>query len=168
MAIASAVLDHLVQSVNCKTLFITHYPLIATDLERRYPAKVQNLHMGFTEETGIDGVTSLTFLYRLTSGVSTGSFGIECARLAGLPETLLETASTRAAAMHTMILQRNLVNRSVDSTRWNVIMLTTIMIFRSRKLIKLLNDSMQSGPTEAKVHIRDMRIALSCTSNTVS
>jgi len=105
--------------------------------------------MGFTEETGIDGVTSLTFLYRLTSGVSTGSFGIECARLAGLPETLLETASTRAAAMHTMILQRNLVNRS-------------------RKLIKLLNDSMQSGPTEAKVHIRDMRIALSCTSNTVS
>ena len=37
MAIAQAVLQHLVQVKKCKTLFITHYPLVATELERRFP-----------------------------------------------------------------------------------------------------------------------------------
>ncbi|KAG9099780.1 Mismatch repair protein msh3 [Ceratobasidium sp. 370] len=35
MAIAHAVMQHLVENVKCKTLFITHYPLIALDLEQR-------------------------------------------------------------------------------------------------------------------------------------
>ena len=43
MAIASAVLHHLVQNVKCKTLFITHYPQVATDLERMFPADVGNV-----------------------------------------------------------------------------------------------------------------------------
>lgn len=117
MAIAGAVLDHFVQSVHCKTLFITHYPLIATDLERRYPTQVQNLHMGFQEETSIDGTTAIVFLYRLALGVSTGSFGVECARLADLPEALLEAASARATAMRAMVSERHQFNRYVGNRR---------------------------------------------------
>lgn len=106
MAIAGAVLQHLVQEVKCKTLFITHYPQVATDLERMFPSDVGNMHMGFTEETRVDGTREVTFLYRLEPGLVTESFGVECARLAGLPETVLQVATTKAASMRLVIEER--------------------------------------------------------------
>ncbi|KAI8998992.1 muts domain V-domain-containing protein [Trametes punicea] len=106
MAIAGAVLQHLVQTVKCKTLFITHYPQVATDLERMFPSDVGNMHMGFTEETRIDGTREVTFLYRLEPGLVTESFGVECARLAGLPESVLQVATAKAANMRQVIEER--------------------------------------------------------------
>jgi DNA mismatch repair protein MSH3 len=106
MAIADAVLDHLVSSVKCKTLFITHYPLVAEALEKKHPADVQNLHMGFREESRIDGTREITFLYRLTPGMATESFGVECARLAGLPEKLLEVATKRSQSFQATVQER--------------------------------------------------------------
>ncbi|KAH9857640.1 muts domain V-domain-containing protein [Lenzites betulinus] len=103
MAIAGAVLQHLVQEVKCKTLFITHYPQVATDLERGFPSEVGNMHMGFAEETRADGTREVTFLYRLEPGLVTESFGVECARLAGLPESVLHTAARKAASMKLVI-----------------------------------------------------------------
>ncbi len=65
MAIAFSVLQHLVENVRCKTLFITHYPLLASEMgkvrvvcsERHIIdlrvclqlADVSNGHMGFIE-----------------------------------------------------------------------------------------------------------------------
>ncbi|KAI0781314.1 muts domain V-domain-containing protein [Trametes elegans] len=106
MAIAGAVLQHLVQSVKCKTLFITHYPQVATDLERMFPSDVGNMHMGFSEETRIDGTRDVTFLYRLEPGHVAESFGVECARLAGLPESVLQVASAKALSMRGIIEER--------------------------------------------------------------
>ncbi|KAI0059076.1 DNA mismatch repair protein MSH3 [Artomyces pyxidatus] len=112
MAIAQAVLQHLVQVKKCKTLFITHYPLVATDLARQFPRDVENLHMGFTEDTRITGVREITFLYRLTAGVATESFGIECARLAGIPEDVLETAGAQAERMRRLVELRHRRNKA--------------------------------------------------------
>lgn len=113
MAVASAVLQHLLQTVKCKTLFITHYPLVATDLEKRFPKDVQNLHMGYTEDLRIDGTREITFLYRLTRGIAKESFGVECARLAGLPEHILSTATQRSELMRSIVEQRSKVNKWV-------------------------------------------------------
>jgi len=74
MAIASAVLQQLVETTKCKTLFITHYPLVAAHLESKFPLDVQNLHMGYTAESHIDGTRDITFLYRLTPGVTSGQY----------------------------------------------------------------------------------------------
>lgn len=74
MAIADATLQYLVQSKKSKTLFITHYPLLATRLEAKFPHDVQNLHIGYEAETRIDGTRDITFLYRLISGLATGTF----------------------------------------------------------------------------------------------
>lgn len=103
MAVASAVLQHLVQDVKCKTLFITHYPLIATQLALRFPLYVQNLHMAYTEESRIDGRRDIIFMYRLTTGLAKESYGVECARLAGLPESLLSNATSKANTMRTHV-----------------------------------------------------------------
>lgn len=114
MAVASAVLQHLLQITKCKTLFITHYPLVAHDLEKRFPADLQNLHMGYTEDLRIDGTRDITFLYRLTRGIANESFGVECARLAGLPEEILSVATDRSGAMQSIVEQRSRRNKYVN------------------------------------------------------
>lgn len=35
MSIAYAVMQHLVESIRCQTLFITHYPLLAVELGKK-------------------------------------------------------------------------------------------------------------------------------------
>lgn len=72
MAIANAVLHHLVKSTKCRTLFITHYPLVAAEIEKCYPYDIQNLYMGYTAEGRVDGTRDITFLYRLTKGIASG------------------------------------------------------------------------------------------------
>lgn len=111
MAIASAVLQELVQKTKCKTLFITHYPEIALDLERTFPTAVENIHMGYMEEKRINGTREVTFLYKLAPGITTNSFGVECARLAGLPESILRKATAQAETMRALIEQRSKKNR---------------------------------------------------------
>ncbi|EPQ58610.1 hypothetical protein GLOTRDRAFT_137270 [Gloeophyllum trabeum ATCC 11539] len=111
MAIAHAVLQHLVESVKCKTLFITHYPLVATEIEKQFPNFVQNLHMGFTEESRIDGSTDITFLYQLSPGLAEASFGIECARLANLPSKVLHVARQSAEKLRSQVEERTRINQ---------------------------------------------------------
>ncbi|KAH9063827.1 DNA mismatch repair protein MSH3 [Lactarius deliciosus] len=106
MSIAHAVLYYLTQTKRCKTLFITHYPLVGADLARQFPNDVQNLHMGFTEDMRISGIREITFLYRLTKGLASESFGIECARLAGVAEDVLETASQHADKMRVLVEEK--------------------------------------------------------------
>lgn len=110
MAVASAVLQHLIQTTKCKTLFITHYPQVATDLEKKFPTEVENRHMGFAESKRLDGTREVTFLYKLMRGLAVDSFGVECARLAGVPEEILKTASDKAVTMKDEVERR--VNRN--------------------------------------------------------
>ncbi|KAI0071810.1 hypothetical protein K474DRAFT_1668569 [Panus rudis PR-1116 ss-1] len=137
MAVASAVLQHLVQNIKCKTLFITHYPQVANDLERRFPDDLENLHMGFTEDTRIDGTREVTFLYKLSEGLSKESFGVECARLAGIPESILRLASARAHSMKGLVESR--VNKS-----------------RLRKCLQLLRNP--ANPRDALQELRELLI----------
>jgi DNA mismatch repair protein MSH3 len=107
MAVADAVLQHLVQTVKCKTLFITHYPLVATGLEKKFPQEVENIHMGYTFESRVDGTRQITFLYRLTPGIATESFGVECARLGGIPEPILQIATERSEMLQRLVEERS-------------------------------------------------------------
>lgn len=74
MSIADATLQHLVQMIKSKTLFITHYPLLATKLQSKFPTYIQNLHMGYDCESRIDGGRRITFLYQLMPGLATGGW----------------------------------------------------------------------------------------------
>lgn len=68
MAIAHATLQHLITSSRCTSLFITHYPLVAIEIERQFPNEVRNGHMGYVEEVKKDGTKGVEFLYRLEEG----------------------------------------------------------------------------------------------------
>jgi len=71
--------------LGCKTLFATHYHEL-TELENRLPG-VKNYYIA-VEEKGRD----IIFLRKIKRGSISGSYGIHVARLAGVPEEILERA----------------------------------------------------------------------------
>lgn len=119
MAIAHATLRRLMQYNKCKTLFVTHYASVAQDLERRYPQQVENLHMGYKDDILEDGSRDVVFLYKLTPGITTESFGVECGRLAGLPEHLLQLAASKSKTLRQSVEAREKRNRCVVITLYN-------------------------------------------------
>ena len=68
-------------------------------MERMFPADVENVHMEYTEDARIDGTREVTFLYRLAPGLTVESFGVECARLAHIPESILRNATSKSDAL---------------------------------------------------------------------
>lgn len=87
LSIAWAVAEHLHDSPEhaAKTLFATHYHEL-TELAERLPG-AQNYQMRVAEREG-----EVIFLYRIERGRASKSYGIEVARLAGLPPVVLERA----------------------------------------------------------------------------
>ncbi|WVF67166.1 hypothetical protein IAT40_001912 [Kwoniella sp. CBS 6097] len=116
VAIAYATLSHIA-GTGCNTLFVTHYPMVAEQLARERPKQISNWHMSFDEVKLPDGSAEITFLYKLTKGLAEASFGVWCARLAGLPKSVLDTAQIRADYLKHETQQRVLASLSRRSTR---------------------------------------------------
>jgi len=87
MAIAQAVIEHLHETVGCKTLVSTHYHELAR-LEAALPY-LWNACMAVKESGG-----QVTFLRKLIPGAADSSYGIYCAQLAGLPDSVIDRAYT--------------------------------------------------------------------------
>jgi DNA mismatch repair protein MutS len=85
VSIAWAVAEHLHDQVGCRTLFATHYHELQ-DLARERPA-VRNLTVA-VREVG----EQVVFLRKLVQGGASRSYGIEVAKLAGLPAGVLARA----------------------------------------------------------------------------
>jgi len=87
LSIAWAVAEYLHNSADhaAKTLFATHYHEL-TELAERLPG-AQNYQITATEREG-----EVVFLHRLERGRASKSYGIEVARLAGLPPAVLTNA----------------------------------------------------------------------------
>jgi len=88
LAIAWAVTEHVadVKKLGAKTLFATHYHEL-TELEGKL-AGVHNYCIAVKEKG--DGIV---FLRKIVKGGADKSYGIQVARLAGVPETVLKRAS---------------------------------------------------------------------------
>ncbi|WP_256390968.1 DNA mismatch repair protein MutS [Natronoarchaeum rubrum] len=87
LAIAQAVTEYVHDEVGATTLFATHHhdlTAIADDLDR-----VANLHFAAHRE-GDD----VTFDHELSRGPATASYGVEVAKMAGVPDAVVERART--------------------------------------------------------------------------
>lgn len=94
VAIAQAVLDHMVRDKKSLTLFITHYQSLSSLAKGFEEGELKNVHMKFTE-TG-DAGQDVTFLYEVGEGVAHRSYGLNVARLANVPEPVLEVAAVKS------------------------------------------------------------------------
>lgn len=86
MALAQGIIEYIHKHLHCKTLFSTHYHEL-TILDETL-THLKNMHVGAVEKDG-----KLVFLHKMMAGPADKSYGIHVARLAGLPETLLDRSS---------------------------------------------------------------------------
>src|SRR6266403_3473088 len=85
LSIAWAVVEHLQKHTRARTLFATHYHEL-TELAELLPT-VKNVHVSVKETP-----SEIIFLRRVEPGSADKSYGIEVARLAGLPRSVIERA----------------------------------------------------------------------------
>ncbi len=87
LSLAWAVAEHLhdMGGVGVKTLFATHYQEL-TELSRLKP-RVENFQVLVTESAG-----DIVFLHRLAPGAAPQSYGIQVAKLAGVPPEVISRA----------------------------------------------------------------------------
>lgn len=100
IAIAYSIISYLIEEPRLPlTLFITHYPSLKV-LEDTHPKNVANYHMGFMEVAKADQEwPDVTFLYTLKRGVVSNLYGLNVARLAGIPTEIITKAFKVAEAL---------------------------------------------------------------------
>ncbi|MBR4351358.1 MAG: DNA mismatch repair protein MutS [Bacilli bacterium] len=86
MSLAAAIIEYIHNNVKAKTFFSTHYHEL-TDLETTLP-HLKNVHVSASLENG-----NLVFLHKIKEGSIDKSYGIHVAKLAHLPESLIERAN---------------------------------------------------------------------------
>ncbi|HCM89536.1 MULTISPECIES: DNA mismatch repair protein MutS [Vagococcus] len=86
MALAQAIIEYIHKNVKAKTLFSTHYHEI-TVLEEELSG-LKNIHVGAVEKGG-----EVVFLHKMMEGPADKSYGVHVAKLAGLPDNLLDRAT---------------------------------------------------------------------------
>ncbi|AGA69315.1 DNA mismatch repair protein MutS [Desulfitobacterium dichloroeliminans LMG P-21439] len=126
LSIAWAVAEYLAgQNIQPKTLFATHYHEL-TDLEETHPG-IFNLHVGVREHG-----EEIVFLHKIIPGRADRSYGIQVAKLAGLPSQLLQRAK---------IILHELESSAHDSRKeklFNADRMTQLSLFETQPLDPLL------------------------------
>ncbi|KAH9623043.1 hypothetical protein KSS87_003545 [Heliosperma pusillum] len=130
-AIAESVLEHFVREVQCRGLFSTHYHRLAINYKR--DPKVSLCHMACQVGQGNGGLEEVTFLYRMTLGACPKSYGVNVARIAGIPDCVLRKAAAKsrefemAFGRHRKRSDKNVLSWEDEAARFiqNIIRITS-------------------------------------------
>lgn len=134
LSIACAILEYLSRSLPAKTLFATHYHEL-TQLADVLP-NLSNRRVQIQEEAG-----HLVFLHRVEEGSADRSYGIEVARLSGMPESILARAEA---------ILNDLDQNRIDSTDQEGTFL--------RSSSSRMRDSLASSPQPVDSHHETVKI----------
>ena len=96
LAIAGATMRYLCESIGCATLFVTHYPEIAIESHLMDRGTVCSYYMDYILTSTEDDPSKpprVIFLYTLKSGIAESSYGLNVARMSGLPDSVIHAAS---------------------------------------------------------------------------
>ncbi len=85
MSIAKAVVEHISAKIGAKTMFATHYHELTVMANE--DTKIKNYNIAVKKRGD-----EITFLRRIVKGPADESYGIEVAKLAGLPDSTIERA----------------------------------------------------------------------------
>ncbi len=92
LALAWACARHLAETVRAYTLFATHY-FEVTSLPESIPG-IANVHLDATEHG-----EGIVFLHKVQEGPASKSYGLQVARLAGIPREVLHRAAEQLAKL---------------------------------------------------------------------
>jgi len=146
ISIAWAVAEYLVSSKTPpKTLFATHYHELQA-LEKEYPNKIKNFHMAVADDKG-----EPVFLHTIVPGGASHSFGVAVAKLAGVPEPVIQ----KATEMLHNLEKRNMESRSSETTNYEPLPTSIIDTVIHKELLNL--DLHQMTPLEALNKLAELK-----------
>lgn len=105
LAIAKAVSEYLLDTLKCKTFFATHYH----ELSRLEHPCLKFLCMDVLEQDG-----SVVFLRKIKEGVTKNSYGIHVAKLAGIPQVVIERANKILKEIQTFYGENEIFNEQLN------------------------------------------------------
>ena len=106
LSIAWAVSEHLLNNIKCRSLFATHYH----ELSRLEHPAVRPMCMDVRETEG-----NVVFLRKIKDGASENSYGIHVARLAGIPQSVIDRANEILRRLQTLASEKPLLAESVPA-----------------------------------------------------
>ncbi|KAL6487650.1 hypothetical protein MHYP_G00042760, partial [Metynnis hypsauchen] len=95
-AIASAVVKELSERIRCRTLFSTHYHSLVEDHAQDPAVKLGHMACMVENECEDPSQETITFLYKFISGACPKSYGFNAARLASIPEEVIQSGHRKA------------------------------------------------------------------------
>ena len=129
-AIASSTIKHLVERSKCLTLFATHYHALLEEWKESPHVRLGHMECMVEDSEETDD-QRVTFLYTLGPGVSPKSFGINVARLAGLPEAVLSKAKRISSEFEAQMINksgyqdafslRQKIENAIDAGDWETL-----------------------------------------------
>jgi len=151
LAIAWAAIEYIHANTRAKTLFATHYHEL-TELADRLGG-VKNFHVAVKESGG-----GIVFLRKVSEGAADKSYGIEVAKLAGLPVDVIHRAR-EVLAEHEAAEQRAITHLAKDATKDSGSMQMTIFTPLSQKIVDRIKatDLNSISPLEAMNLLHDLK-----------
>lgn len=95
-AIASAVVKELAEKICCRTLFSTHYHSLVEDYANNPAVRLGHMACMVENECEDPSQETITFLYKFITGACPKSYGFNAARLASLPEAVIQSGHRKA------------------------------------------------------------------------
>ncbi len=151
ISIAKAVAEYISgKSIGCKTLFATHYhELIA--MEKEYEG-IRNFSVAVSKR-GDD----IKFLHKIVEGGTDDSYGIEVAKLAGLPQKVINSAKEELKGLE--IMGKMKLTQTLESTAENQFSFTAI---NEQNAIARLRaaDINSMSPMDALLFVKELKDTL--------
>ena len=154
MAIAQAVIEYLHDHIGCKTLVSTHFHELA-HLEQSL-SKLWNGRMA-VKESG----SEVTFLRKLVEGAADTSYGIYCARIAGLPDSIIQRSYTLLQGLDVKHVSTLEVASTTTRSQHNVVQMSLFELQAndSQPIVDKVKgaDLMNMTPLQAMQFIQDLK-----------
>lgn len=137
VAIAEGVLRELVgRGVMC--CFITHYQGLARLEGQQGMEGLWNVHVKFVEGRNEMGEEEVTFLYEVGPGVAHRSYGLNVARMAKVPKSVIDVAAVKSKELEERVERRKVANAYV-LRRMLAFHSTANLLCRSKVLGQVVN-----------------------------
>nr|XP_006131820.2 DNA mismatch repair protein Msh6 [Pelodiscus sinensis] len=95
-AIASAVVKELAENIKCRTLFSTHYYSLVEDYSHSAAVRLGHMACMVEKENEDPSQETITFLYKFIRGACPKSYGFNAAKLANIPEEIIQKGHKKA------------------------------------------------------------------------
>jgi DNA mismatch repair protein MSH6 len=95
VSLAYSVLKYVVENIQCKTMFSTHYHLLVDEFKLFESVRKYYMDFRYNEKN-----EEIDFFYKFVEGEACKSFGLNVAKIVGVPKEVLEIAQVKAQTLN--------------------------------------------------------------------